>query len=82
MSKVCIAIEVSDTTLAIDLGRKAGVYASAKIPEYWVVDTNAQLIRQMWEPVDEAYTNRCDIAFGGQVTAATISGLVIETDRL
>jgi Uma2 family endonuclease len=31
-------IEVSDSTLAFDLGPKARLYARAGIPEYWVFD--------------------------------------------
>jgi Uma2 family endonuclease len=34
-----LAVEVSDTTLALDRVVKAGVYATAGIPEYWIVNT-------------------------------------------
>ncbi len=37
---VLLAIEVADTTLAYDLGRKLGVYAAFGIPEVWVIDAN------------------------------------------
>ena len=37
-SDVQMAIEVSDATLADDLGTKALLYASAGIAEYWVLD--------------------------------------------
>jgi Uma2 family endonuclease len=33
-----LVIEVSDTTLRYDRSQKASLYASARIPEYWVVD--------------------------------------------
>jgi Uma2 family endonuclease len=33
-----LIIEVSDSTLAFDLRTKAGLYARAGIPEYWVLD--------------------------------------------
>jgi len=39
-SDVRLVIEVSDTTLAFDLGPKARLYARAGIPECWVFDTN------------------------------------------
>jgi Uma2 family endonuclease len=39
-SDVRLVIEVSDTTLAFDLGPKARLYARAGIPEYWVFDIN------------------------------------------
>jgi Uma2 family endonuclease len=37
-SDIRLAIEVSDSTLAFDLGPKARLYARAGIPEYWVFD--------------------------------------------
>ena len=40
-----LLVEISDTTLAYDLGQKRQLYAQALIPEYWVVDlVNRQLI--------------------------------------
>lgn len=37
-------VEVSDSTLFIDLTTKAELYATANVPEYWVIDvTNRQL---------------------------------------
>ena len=40
-----IVIEVADTTLAYDLTTKAELYATAGVPEYWVLDIeNRQLI--------------------------------------
>lgn len=41
--ELLLAIEVSDTSAAFDLSRKAAIYASASVPEYWVLD----LIRRM-----------------------------------
>ena len=37
---VLLAIEVADTSLAYDRGRKIGVYAAFGIPEVWVSDAN------------------------------------------
>lgn len=36
--QTALIIEVSETSLAFDLGVKLALYAAAKIPEYWVVD--------------------------------------------
>lgn len=33
-----LGVEVSDTTLAIDRGRKAGLYARAGLADYWIVN--------------------------------------------
>ena len=40
-----IVVEVSDTTLQTDLTVKAELYATANVPEYWVIDlSNRQLV--------------------------------------
>lgn len=36
--EVVLVIEVSDTTVAFGLSRKATLYARAGVPEYWVLD--------------------------------------------
>lgn len=37
-----LVIEVADTSLKLDLGPKALVYAKAGVPEYWVVDLRGE----------------------------------------
>ena len=48
---VRLLVEISDTTLAFDLGTKARLYARAGIPEYWVVDVVGRRIVVHREPV-------------------------------
>jgi Uma2 family endonuclease len=55
-SDVCLAIEVADFTLQEDLVIKAMLYASGKIPEYWVVDITNRRIIQHLLPENNAYT--------------------------
>jgi len=38
---VLLAVEVADTSLAYDRGRKISVYAAFGIPEVWVIDANS-----------------------------------------
>lgn len=45
-----LVIEVSDTTLTFDLTTKAEVYATAHIPEYWVLDVNARVLHVYRDP--------------------------------
>ena len=45
----------SDTTLADDLGRKRALYATAAVPEYWIVDVFGRALHQCWAPADGAY---------------------------
>ena len=44
-SDLLLAIEVSDTSLVYDRGRKIGVYAAYGIPEVWVIDANTLVTR-------------------------------------
>ena len=37
---VMLVIEIADTSLRYDLGRKVGIYAAFGIPEVWVIDAN------------------------------------------
>ena len=57
-AEIDLLIEVSDTTLAFDLGPKAGLYARAGIQEYWVLDINARVIHQHREPSAQGYNFR------------------------
>ena len=42
--EVCLLVEVSDSTLAKDRGKKAADYARAGIPDYWIINlVNRQL---------------------------------------
>lgn len=42
--ELLLAVEVSDSTAAFDLGRKAAIYANARVPEYWVVDLPRRML--------------------------------------
>jgi Uma2 family endonuclease len=79
LDQLALVIEVSDTTLAIDLGRKRSLYARAGVPEYWVVDVERGAIHQMWAPSGDDFGEARVIAFGQPVTAATLAGVVVGT---
>lgn len=46
-----LVVEVSVSSLSYDTLRKASLYASAGVKDYWVVDLNAQALRVFREPV-------------------------------
>lgn len=56
-SDVRLVVEISDTTLAFDLGTKARLYARAGIPEYWVVDVVGRSIIVHRNPLAGAFEN-------------------------
>lgn len=51
-----VAIEVSVSSLRLDLRLKAGLYAEAGIAEYWVVDVVGRRILRHAHPRDGTYT--------------------------
>lgn len=55
---ILLLIEVSDTTLRTDLGRKARIYASGGVPEYWVVDLNNRALYVHSIPAGGNYVDR------------------------
>jgi Uma2 family endonuclease len=58
VADIALIIEVADSSLAFDLGTKLGKYAAATIPEYWVIDLQADAAHLFWEPADGAYRGR------------------------
>ena len=82
LASVGLVIEVADTTLDYDLGRKATLCARRDIPEYWVAEVSARTIHQLWAPDGEAYGHRREVAFGERIEAATVAGLAVQTSAL
>jgi Uma2 family endonuclease len=42
--ELLLVVEVSDTTATFDLTRKASLYATAGVPEYWVLDLTRRVL--------------------------------------
>lgn len=82
VESVALAVEVSDSTLDRDLGRKSDLYAAAGIPEYWVLDLNERRLLIHHLPDADGYHGQWDVPLGATLIAATIEGLEIDSDRL
>lgn len=78
---VRLVVEVSATTLALDLGRKLAAYARAGVPEYWVADLEGRRILQHAEPAGDAYACVVEQPFGATFPALTLP-LTIDTSAL
>lgn len=52
---VLLIVEVSDSSLRFDLGKKADLYAAAGISDYWVVNVSARSIVVHRDPADGRY---------------------------
>jgi Uma2 family endonuclease len=63
-----LVVEVSDKTLAFDLGTKAALYAEAGIPDYWVLNVRARRLEVRRDPVDGVYQTQLTLQEGESVT--------------
>ena len=66
---ILLLVEVADTTLRTDLGRKARIYASGGVTEYWVVDLNDGVLHVHRSPTHGTYADRQVLAPGERVAA-------------
>lgn len=55
---ILLIIEISDATLAFDLGDKAKAYALSGVQDYWVVDVRERQVHVLRQPVGEEYVQR------------------------
>ncbi len=77
-----LVIEVSESSLALDLGEKARRYAGAGYPEYWVFDVvGRQLIRHT-EPAEDGTWGTVTTLSSGTVAAVAVEGVTIDLDDL
>ncbi len=75
---VALVVEVADTTLDRDLGRKSDLYAAAGIPEYWVIDLTEGRALMREFPDADGYHGQLDILLTERLKSATIAGLEVE----
>lgn len=81
-AQALLVIEVSVTSRAVDLGRKAAIYAAAGIPEYWVLDLADRRLVVHREPVDDRYEVITAMTDADVVTAARLPLTVAVADIL
>lgn len=82
VGSVALVIEVSDTTLDRDLGRKSQLYAAAGVQEYWVVDLEDKRVLMHEHPDADGYHWQLDVPLGKTLISATIEGLEVASARL
>lgn len=64
---VLVAIEVADSTLALDLGPRRERFARAGIPHYWVVDIEAERTHVFGEPDGDDYATHDEHGFDAEL---------------
>ena len=61
-ANVLLVVEIADSSLRYDTGRKAALYASFGIRELWVIDAVRLTTRVFREPAADGYRNARDFA--------------------
>lgn len=68
--QVRLVVEISDTTLAYDRGRKLRVYARNKVPEVWILDVKGKQLEVYRDPQGEDYRSKQTYDEGDEVAPA------------
>ena len=62
-SKVLLAVEIADSSLAYGLGRKIAVYAAYGVPEVWVINANTLVTRIHRDLGVAGYATKLDLSY-------------------
>jgi Uma2 family endonuclease len=73
-----LVIEVADTTSAYDRQIKAPLYARHGVPELWIVDLDAGLVRFLRAPEGERYTDITASETPGPTPVSRLPGVTID----
>jgi Uma2 family endonuclease len=69
---VLLAIEIADTSLSYDLGRKIGTYAANGIPEVWVINALTLVTRVHKQLGAEGYRSVAEFGPGETIASARV----------
>jgi Uma2 family endonuclease len=76
-SEASLIVEVAVSSLAIDRGAKARLYAESNVPEYWVVDVGGKTVEVHTEPRAGRYERVTPYRVGGSITLAAVPAVVV-----
>jgi Uma2 family endonuclease len=79
-----LVVEVAGDSLRLDRQMKAGLYARAEIPDYWIVNLAEGTVEVHRDPDPEAgvYRAKSVVYSEGTLTASSVPGLVIRVADL
>lgn len=76
-----LLIEVSDSSLAYDRGRKLALYAQFDVPEVWIVDLAGAAVEVFRRPKEGAYSSR-ERRTHGTLSPSVVPGIAIDIAAL
>ena len=79
---VLLAIEIADTSLRYDLGRKIGTYAAYGIPEVWVINALTLVTRVHKQLGPEGYRSLAELGSDATMTSVRVPSVEVCLSRL
>jgi Uma2 family endonuclease len=79
---VLLAIEVADTSLNYDRGRKIGVYQAYGVPEVWVIDANSLVTHVFRSLGAEGYRTRFEAGPDQEIVASQAPAITMRLAAL
>ena len=76
-----LVVEISDTTLRFDRNVKVPLYATAGIPEVWIIDLEQDVLHVYRHPSGDEYTSRQTLSRGARVSVAAFPDIVFAVDQ-
>ncbi|MFN8632348.1 MAG: Uma2 family endonuclease [Chloroflexota bacterium] len=77
-AEALLVIEVSDTSIQTDRGRKRLMYARAGIPDYWIVDLDSDRLEVYREPSPRGYRSAALLSRGNTVSPLFAPDIAID----
>ena len=77
-----LVVEIADTSLGYDLGRKAALYAIFGIAELWVIDAVKLTTRIHREPTPTGYRSVVDVPTSERLVPQAIPALAVVLSEL
>lgn len=77
-----LVVEVADSSLKKDRGVKSALYATAGVPEFWLVNLTEKVVEVHRDPVAGRYTNVRRVGRDGQLTPVDFPTVIIPVSEL
>jgi Uma2 family endonuclease len=78
----CLVVEIAESSLGYDLGRKVALYASFEIVELWVIDAARLVAHVHREPSAGAYRSLLTLSKAAQLVPQAAPALAVTLDEL
>lgn len=76
-STAYLVVEVAGSSLEKDLTTKLGIYARARVPEYWVVDVVSRRVEVFTEPFGKRYAAHRTVEHSGSLSPVAFPDVVV-----